>query len=108
MAKKLQYLLIIISTFSFGYVQANEELKLYSSAGYPYENLIRKAKAINVLFIEKSDGISCRVQATWSAKQKITNRVFVSKEEFTQTPLKSCLPRKEAKKLLSAVAFDYL
>lgn len=95
----------IISLFIVMTIQANDEIQLYSEAGYPYKNLINKAKTVKILFTEKEDSIVCRVEVSGDSKNKTTEKVVVSKKQFEQAPLVSCLPRTEAKKLLR---FDYL
>ncbi|XPF92939.1 hypothetical protein ACM9HF_12990 [Colwellia sp. RE-S-Sl-9] len=105
MLKKTVLILSVLSTSLVIGIQANDEIQLYSEAGYPYKNLINKAKAVKILFTEQENSIVCRVEVSGDSKNKTTEKVVVSKKQFDQAPLVSCLPRTEAKKLLT---FDYL
>jgi len=111
MLNKILYTLtfsIALMVLDINPIQANDEIQLYSYAGYPYKNLIKKTKAVKILFTENNEHVYCRIQVEWSTQHKTTDRVQVTKKQFEQTPLKSCLPRKVAKTLLSSIVFDYL
>ena len=101
MLNKYTKLVAIVSLFVAMTIQASEEIKLYSEAEYPYKNLIHKAKLVKIFFTEKGEGITCRVNVTLESKDKTTAKVHVSKKQFEQTPLTSCLTRDEAKKILT-------
>ncbi len=105
MLTKSILLLSILSASLVMTIQANDEIQLYSEAGYPYKNLINKAKAVKIFFTEKEDIVVCRVEVSRDSKNKTTEKVEVTKKQFEQAPLVSCLPRTEAKKLLT---FAYL
>lgn len=92
---------MLLLALSNNLVQANNDIQLYSEAGYPYKNLINKAKAVKILFIENENNIACRVQVVWNTQNKTTEHLYVSKEQFEQAPLVNCLSRSDAKKLLA-------
>jgi len=95
----------IVGIFVAMTIQANEDIKLYSEAGYPYENLIHEAKSIKILFTESEDNVTCRVNVSLSTQEKITEKIKVSKKQFDQAPLASCLTRTKAKKILRLAYF---
>lgn len=105
MLTKSIFILVIISASLAIAIQANDEIQLYSEAGYPYKNLINKAKAVKILFTEKEESVTCRISVSGDSQNKTTEKVIISKKQFEQAPLVNCLPRAEAKKLLT---FAYL
>ncbi len=96
---------VISSLFLVMTIQASEEIQMYSEAGYPYKNLIHKSQSVKIFFTEKEQNISCRVNVSLPSQSTTSNTIEVSKKQFEATPLASCLPRDQAKKLL---AFAYL
>lgn len=105
MLNKFTITAVITTLFLAMTIQASEEIKLYSEAGYPYKNLIHKAKSVKILFIEEGDEVTCRVNVTLEAQDKTTAKVHIPKEQFEQAPLTSCLTRAQAKEILR---FAYL
>lgn len=105
MLTKYLVTLAITSIFIVMTIQANDEIQLYSEADYPYKNLINKAKAVKILFTEREESVICRVSVSGDTQNKTTEKVIISKKQFEQAPLVNCLPRAEAKKLLT---FAYL
>lgn len=103
MLNKSLYIAILSTAFFINSIQANDEIQLYSEAGYPYQNLINKAKTVKILFTDKNEHVYCRIRVEWSTQDRTTERVQVTKAQFKQKPLVSCLPRAEAKKLLANV-----
>lgn len=101
MLNKYIVTLAITGVFLAMTIQASEEIKLYSQAGYPYKKLIHKAKSVKILFTEKNENVTCRVNVTLESQEKTTERVHVLKKQFEKGPLISCLPRSQAKQILS-------
>lgn len=81
-------------------VSASAQEQLFSNAGYPYDLLLIRTDSVEIIFIEKENGIQCRTKITNDEKQQLTSTVFVSKTKFNEEPLVSCLPRGHAKKAL--------
>jgi len=86
---------------------ANNESELFSQEGFPYKLLIARADSIKILFIEKAGSIECRTRVIDHQKEQTTEVVLVSKKQFNEKPLASCLSRDKAKELL-ADTFKYL
>lgn len=101
MLNKTKAMLVIVSIFIVMTIQANDEIQLYSQAGYPYKNLINKAKSVKILFTDSPNEVTCRVDVLLTSEHKTTEKVTISKANFEQAPLVNCLPRKAAKKLLT-------
>ena len=80
-----------------------EELKLYSHEGYPYKRLIARSDSVKIIYSENASDhtITCRVEIDRKQEITATTALQVSKEDFSQKPLASCLTRDEAKRLLS-------
>jgi hypothetical protein len=102
MFKKLSVLFILIGSFCASESYAESEIKLFSSEGYPYKLLINRTDSVKILFTESKEGIACRVEVAKSMKYQITELVNVTKEQFEQKPLASCLPRVQAKSILAS------
>jgi len=96
---------VIGSLFVAMTIHANDQIKLYSEAGYPYKNLIHKAESVKILYTEKDQTISCRVKVSLTSNTTTSQTTLVPRKQFNAKPLASCLPRAQAKKLL---AFAYL
>jgi len=101
MLNKFTTSVVITTLFLAMTIQASEEIQLYSEAGYPYENLIRKAKSVKILFTESEGDVICRVNILLSTQDKMTEKMKVSKKQFEEAPLASCLTRAKAKKILT-------
>jgi len=86
---------------------ANNEAELFSKEGFPYKLLITRADSIKILFIEKEEGIECRTRVIDHQNEYVSEKVLVSKKQFNDKPLASCLSRDKAKELL-ADTFKYL
>lgn len=101
MLNKYVNAIVIVGFFVAMTIQANDEIKVYSEASYPYKNLIHKASSVKILFTDSKDGVICRVNVLLAKEEKLTEKVLVSKKQFAKAPLASCLPRSKAKKILS-------
>jgi len=77
------------------------ETKLYSAMGHPYKLLITRSEQVKIIYSEANSNIDCRVEVSWQNNLVTTPAVKVKKQDFTDKPLASCLPRVEAKKLLA-------
>ncbi|WP_166425238.1 hypothetical protein [Paraglaciecola sp. 20A4] len=93
-------LTILILTLS---VEANGQQtleKLYTQTGYPYEPLVKRSKLVRILYRQNGQQISCRTEisqgdSVWEGKGR-----HAELNDFITTPLRACLGRSEAKRLL--------
>lgn len=74
--------------------------KLYTLPGYPYEPLVRRAERVAITFKQEGNMVRCRAEINqrntyWKSKPRL-----VGQEAFNEAPLRSCLDRSDAKKLL--------
>ncbi|QHJ11497.1 hypothetical protein FX988_01731 [Paraglaciecola mesophila] len=74
--------------------------KLYTLPGYPYEPLVRRAERVAIAFKQEGNMVRCRTEISqhdthWTGKPRL-----VGQEAFNEAPLRSCLNRSDAKKLL--------
>jgi len=80
-------------------VQAAEG-KLTSAMGYPYKLLINRANSIKIIYSENSNNIDCKVVFNWNDQKLVSQSMLVSRENFKDEPLASCLTREKAKSML--------
>lgn len=91
--------ILFSSTNSLAKINQIEEV--YIHKGYPYEGLVDRSETVNIFYKALADNISCRVEVSqngqiWQSEERST-----SLKEFTQKPLRSCMDRVDAKKLLA-------
>lgn len=91
----------MLFTSTSSLAELNQTEKVYTQNGYPYEGLVDRSEEVTILYTEKADTVSCRVKVSqkgqiWEGKERNT-----SLKKFTQKPLRACLDRVEAKKLLA-------
>lgn len=76
--------------------------KAYSSKGYPYKNLIHRSKTIKIFYRQEQANIHCRVEVALNDSTVTASTVReIDQQAFADTPLSSCLPRDQAKRLLA-------
>lgn len=97
--------LILTSTLLFtstsSLAELNQITKVYTQKGYPYEDLVNRSEEVTIFYTESVENISCRVEVSqngqiWRGEERST-----SLKTFTQKPLRACLKRVDAKKLLA-------
>tara|TARA_R110001606_G_scaffold200987_3_gene348989 strand:+ start:1043 stop:1375 length:333 start_codon:yes stop_codon:yes gene_type:complete len=74
--------------------------KLYSQTGYPYESLVKRSKLVRILYRQNGEQVSCRTEVSqdntvWKGEER-----HAKHNDFITTPLRACLGRSEAKRLL--------
>ena len=99
--KAINLILLLIMVFS--QVAVAGQQKLYTSKGYPYNHLINKADEVRIIYIEQDTEVKCRVEVSWQQSEWKSKQHSVNKQQFDQTPLASCLPRKVAKQFLTEI-----
>jgi len=92
---------IILFTSTSSLAELNQIEKVHTQKGYPYEGLVDRSEQVTIYYVEGTDNISCRVEVSqkgqiWQGEERST-----SLKKFTQKPLRSCMDRKDAKKLLA-------
>jgi hypothetical protein len=92
---------IMLFTSTNGLAKLNQTEKVNTQKGYPYEGLVNRSEQVTIFYIEDSDNITCRVEVSqkgqiWQGEERST-----SLKKFTQKPLRSCIDREDAKKLLA-------
>tara|TARA_R110002167_G_scaffold9923_14_gene45772 strand:- start:693 stop:1049 length:357 start_codon:yes stop_codon:yes gene_type:complete len=99
----LASILLFTSTSSLAEVNPTE--KVYTQNGYPYQGLVDRSEQVTIFYTKGADkgaeNISCRVEVSqngqiWQGEERIT-----SLKKFTLKPLRACIDREEAKKLLA-------
>ncbi|KZN43771.1 hypothetical protein [Pseudoalteromonas luteoviolacea] len=75
--------------------------RVFTSAGYPYKNLIIKAERVELIYSEDKDKTSCRVKVYKSGNLHESEPMEVSQKAFSSDPVQSCLARQNAKQILS-------
>jgi hypothetical protein len=92
---------LLVTSLSTVTVQAAEE-KLNSAMGYPYKLLINRTNEVKIIYSERAKNINCKVVVNWGGQELKSQSIIVSKENFNEKPLASCLPRSKAKSMLKA------
>lgn len=94
-------LLISLVSLSSHLVAQEQSTTLYSASGHPYSDLIRTADEVKIFYSQFQGMIQCRVALSEGDYQWQSGTSEVSDQDFEQQPLKSCLPRDEAKRQLA-------
>lgn len=81
--------------------ELNQLDKVYTQQGYPYQGLVERSEQVTIFYTEKAENISCRVEVSqngqvWQGEVRTT-----SVKKFTHKPLRVCMNREDAKKLLA-------
>ena len=74
--------------------------KLYTQAGYPYEPLVKRSKLVRILYRQKGKQVSCWTEVSQDNTVWKGEEVHAKHSDFITTPLRVCLGRSEAKRLL--------
>lgn len=74
--------------------------KLYSYAGYPYQDLVRRATLVKIVYSQHGDEMTCRAEVTQNEQIWRGQVTSAKRQNFIAEPLRSCLNREEAKILL--------
>ncbi|ABG39522.1 hypothetical protein Patl_0996 [Paraglaciecola sp. T6c] len=74
--------------------------KLYTKTGYPFEPLVKRSQLVRILYQRQDETVTCRTEITqgsivWEGQEKKARH-----DDFITEPLRSCLERSEAKRLL--------
>jgi hypothetical protein len=102
MFRKVNASLIIIGSLCASTSFASSEIQLFSSEGYPYQQLISRVDSVKIIFTEREEGVQCKVNVTHGQLQQETQLVRVTAKQFEEKPLASCLPRIRAKVMLAS------
>jgi hypothetical protein len=91
--------LLFASTNSLA--EVTQDKKLHIQKGYPYEGLVNRSEQVKILYTEEGSSVNCHVEVSqkgqiWQGKER-----SISLKKFTQKPLRACIDREEAKKLLA-------
>jgi len=96
---------IITVSFTSGQLFAATDTleKVYTEAGYPYADLVRRAELVQIIYSQNGENMTCRAQVMRNTQilRGQTNRV--KQQDFIAKPLRACLSRVEAKKLLKKI-----
>lgn len=92
---------ILLFTSTNSLAELNHTEKVYTQKGYPYEGLVDRSEQVTIFYTKGADNISCRVEVSqdgqiWQGEERNT-----SLKKFTLKPLRACIDREEAKKLLA-------
>lgn len=74
--------------------------KLYTQARYPYEPLVKRSQLVRILYHQDGKIISCRAEVTQDQKIWIGRAIDAQQKDFVTKPLRACLSRSDAKRLL--------
>lgn len=93
--------LIPFFTSTNSLAELNQAETVYTQNGYPYEELVERSEEVIIIYTERADKVSCRVEVLqkgqiWKGQEHNT-----SLKKFTQKPLRACMDRVDAKKLLA-------
>jgi hypothetical protein len=99
--KTLIVTFIFLFTSTNGLAELKQVEKVYAQKGYPYEGLVNRSDEVTIFYTKNVDTINCRVEVsqngeTWRGEEHDANV-----KTFTQKPLRACLNRVDAKKLLA-------
>lgn len=78
-----------------------EDEVIYSSVGYPYNQLISRTDAINITYTKDKEKVNCKVEVKWQGKTLTSPAIVANSAKFSNKPLASCLPRETAKSILA-------
>ena len=92
---------ILLFTSANSIAELNPIKEIQIQEGYPYEGLVDRSEAVKIFYKALADNISCRVEVSqkgqiWQGKER-----SISLKKFTKKPLRACMDREEAKKLLA-------
>ena len=81
----------------------NNVEKIHTQEGYPYADIVRISEQVNLIYTESENEVNCRVEVSkngqlWQGAQQIAEL-----KNFKNKPLRSCLTRPEAKKILASI-----
>lgn len=99
--KSLSLISIVLFTSTNSLADVNQNEKMYTQEGYPFEGLVNRSEEVAIFYTKQAETISCYVEVSqngqiWKGEEKSTNL-----KTFTQKPLRSCMERDAAKKLLA-------
>lgn len=77
--------------------------KLYTEAGYPYGDLVRRAELVQIIYSQNGENMTCRAQVKHNTQILRGQTNQVKQQYFIAKPLRACLSRLEAKKLLKKI-----
>lgn len=75
---------------------------LYTEQGYPYTPLVKRVEEVKIFYSEKQERVSCRAEINHAQQQWQSDWIEVKADDFAKRPLASCLPRKQAKRILAS------
>ena len=93
---------LIAFTFLFSIcfsVKANT-LRIDTSEGYPYKNLIQKADKVTIKYSELKERIDCQVTIEANNQTFEGIKYKVSQKRFKKAPMAACMDREFAKQLV--------
>jgi len=99
--KALTLASIVLFTSTNSLAELNQTKYVYTQKGYPYEGLVDRSEEVTIFYTQGTDNITCRVEVSqdgqiWKGEERNT-----SLKKFTQKPLRACLDRTDAKRLLA-------
>ncbi|MCJ8318043.1 MAG: hypothetical protein MJK12_00310 [Colwellia sp.] len=81
-------------------IQASQD-KLYTAKKYPYNLLLSRTDTVKIIYSENKEKVDCKVEINWENEMITSKQTRVSKRDFINEPLASCLPRENAKNILA-------
>lgn len=96
--KNLIYILLLTMISAAVFAKTAD---INSNDGYPYNVLINKSDSVSLIYNEQENNIHCKTKVHYENINFISSEVIVKKETFNRNPLKHCLPRQQAKNILS-------
>jgi intein-encoded DNA endonuclease-like protein len=99
--KKLALVSIILLTSTNSLAEPNLKEKIYTQEGYPYAGLVERSEEVSIFYTKGEDNVSCRVEVSQHGQVWKGEKHSTSLKKFTQKPLRVCMDRVDAKKLLA-------
>ena len=93
---------IMLFTATSSLAELKQTEKVYTKKGYPFGGLVDRSEEVKIFYTEQADNITCRVEVLQNGKVWQGEEHRTSLKEFTATPLRVCMERGDAKKLLAS------
>lgn len=101
MIKILTLSTIMLFTSTSSLAEPKQIDKVYTEKGYPFSGLVDRSEEVKIFYTELTDNITCRVEVLQNGQIWRGEEHSTSLKEFTVTPLRACMARVDAKKLLA-------
>jgi hypothetical protein len=95
----LASVITLASTYSLA--ELNQVKKVYTQNGYPYEALVDRSQEVKIFYTEQENNVRCRVEVIQDGQVWKGEAQIASAKKFSEKPLRACINRNDAKKLLA-------